>query len=165
MANLEQPLYMPELSAQVGASYWALDNYCLEYLGMPPKRYLWLRRMNQARRALYNADPDSATVTRRALKWPLNMPELCDLIVVSDRTLRLCCAEFLGMSPTRYVLLRRLKEVRRTLRDAPPDTLKVAEVAHRFGFAKLGRFAGRYRAIFGETPTLQRIPAVRFAIP
>ena len=27
---------------------------------------------------------------------PLRMPQLCDLIVVSDRTLRLCCAEFLG---------------------------------------------------------------------
>jgi hypothetical protein len=31
---------------------------------------------------------------------PLHMPELCELIVVSDRTLRSCCAEFLGMSPT-----------------------------------------------------------------
>src|SRR6516162_1280499 len=98
---------------------------------------------------------------------PLNMPELCELIVVSDRTLRSCCAEFLGMSPAQYVLLRRLKEVRRALRDADPDTVNVADVAHRFGFAQLGRFAGRYRAIFGETPstTLQRTPGTRFAVP
>ena len=98
---------------------------------------------------------------------PLNMPELCELIVVSDRTLRSCCAEFLGMSPTQYVLLRRLKEVRRALRDADPDMVNVAEVAHRFGFAQLGRFAGRYRATFGETPstTLQRTPETRFADP
>src|SRR6516162_381163 len=50
------------------------------------------------------------------LSRPLNMPGLCELIVVSDRTLRSSCAEFLGMSPTQYVLLRRLKEVRRALR-------------------------------------------------
>jgi len=84
--------------------------------------------------------------------------------VVSDRTLRSSCAEFLGMSPTQYVLLRRLKEVRRVLRDADPDMVNVREVAHRFGFAELGRFAGRYRATFGETPstTLQRTPGTRF---
>ena len=35
---------------------------------------------------------------------PLRMPELCALVAVSDRTLRLCCAKFLGMSPTQYVL-------------------------------------------------------------
>jgi len=82
------------------------------------------------------------------------------LSVVSDRTLRSCCAEFLGM-------LRRLKEVRWALREADPDMVNVADVAHRFGFAQLGRFAGRYRATFGETPsaTLRRTPGTRFAPP
>ena len=99
------------------------------------------------------------------LSWPLHMPELCELIVVSDRILRSCGAEFLGMSPNQYVLLRRLEEVRRALRDADPDIVNVGEVAHRFGFTELGRFAGRYRATFGETPstTLQRIPEARLA--
>ena len=96
------------------------------------------------------------------LSRPLQVPELCDRIVVSDRTLRSCCAEFLGMTPSHYVLLRRLKEVRLVLRDADPDKANVAEVAHRFGFMQLGRFAGTYRATFGESPstTLQRIPGV-----
>ena len=91
---------------------------------------------------------------------PLQMPELCALIAVSDRTLRSCCTEFLGMSPTEYVLLRRLEEVRRVLRDAAPKTVNIAEVAHRFGFAESGCFAETYRARFGEAPsaTLQRIP-------
>jgi len=43
---------------------------------------------------------------------PLHMPELCELIGVTDRTLRLCCEEFLGISPSQYVLLRRLKQMR-----------------------------------------------------
>jgi len=99
------------------------------------------------------------------LSRPLHMPELCQLIVVSDRTLRSCCAEFLGMSPNQYVFLRRLEAVRRALRDADPDIVHVGEVAHRFGFTELGRFAGRYRATFGETPstTLQRTPGMRVA--
>jgi AraC-like DNA-binding protein len=106
-------------------------------------------------------------VLAERLSRPLNMPELCELIVVSDRTLRSSCAAFLGMSPTQYVLLRRLKEVRRVLRDADPDMVNVGEIAHRFGFAELGRFAGRYRATFGETPstTLQRTPGTRVTSP
>ena len=95
------------------------------------------------------------------------MPELCALVAVSDRTLRLCCAEFLDMSPTQYLLLRRLKEVRRELRDANPKRVSVAEVARRFGFAEPGRFAASYRATFGEAPsaTLQRIPGMRPPTP
>jgi transcriptional regulator GlxA family with amidase domain len=101
------------------------------------------------------------------LSRPLRMPELCALVAVSERTLRSCCAEFLGMSPTQYVLLRRLKEVRRELRDANRNMVSVAEVARRFGFAELGRFAETYRATFGEAPsaTLQRIPGMRLAAP
>jgi len=66
MANPDQPLYMAELSAQVGASYWTLRDCCLEYLGMSPKRYLWLRRMHMARRALRSADAERTTVTEIA---------------------------------------------------------------------------------------------------
>jgi AraC-like DNA-binding protein len=65
-ANSEEPLYMAELSAQVGASYWTLRDCCLEYLRMSPKRYLWLRRMHLARRALRNAEAETTTVTEIA---------------------------------------------------------------------------------------------------
>jgi AraC-like DNA-binding protein len=93
-----------------------------------------------------------------------SVPEICELVGVSDRTLRSCCAEFLGMSPNRYVRLRQLREVCIALRDADADTTNVAEIAHRYGFTELGRFAGTYRAIFGETPstTLQRPAGTRF---
>jgi AraC-like DNA-binding protein len=101
------------------------------------------------------------------LSRPLHMPELCDLMRVTDRTLRSCCAEFLGISPSQYVLLRRLKQVRIALRDADLDTANVAELARRFGFAEPGRFAEVYRAAFGEPPstTLERPPGTLFAGP
>jgi AraC-like DNA-binding protein len=91
---------------------------------------------------------------------PLPMSELCALIGVNDRTLRSCCAEFLGISPSRYVLLRRLQAVRIALRNADPATASVAEIASGCGFTELGRFAGAYRTAFSESPstTLRRAP-------
>jgi AraC-like DNA-binding protein len=89
-AKSEEPLYMAELCAAVGASYWTLRDCCLEYLGMSPKRYLWMRRMNLARRALQRADAENTTVT---------------------------------------------------------------DVATNYGFWELGRFSVAYRSLFGESPS------------
>ena len=83
----------------------------------------------------------------------LNLSELCTAIGVPERTLRVCCAEFLGVSPLRYYLLRRLNMARSALRRANPETASVAEIARDHQFTELGRFAMAYRAIFGETPS------------
>jgi AraC-like DNA-binding protein len=90
----------------------------------------------------------------------LNMPTLCTEIGVAERTLRMCCAEVLGVSPTRYLLLQRLNRARAALRRANPSTASVAEVARNNQFLEFGRFAVTYRTIFGESPsvTLQRDP-------
>lgn len=83
----------------------------------------------------------------------LSMAEVCAAIAVRERTLRVCCAEFLGMSPSSYIRLRRLNLVRAALRQADPATTSVATLARRFGFSELGRFAVVYRTVFGETPS------------
>lgn len=64
------------------------------------------------------------------------------------------------MSPKRYLVLRRLHQVQRALRAAAPEAATVTEVAMRYGFWQLGRFAVEYRARFGEPPsaTLRRPP-------
>jgi len=92
--------------------------------------------------------------------------EICELIGVRERTLQSCCAKFLGISPRRYLLLRRLKQVRRALRDADPTTT-VADLAQRHGFTELGRFAVAYRREFGEMPstTLARVRGSGFLRP
>jgi AraC-like DNA-binding protein len=101
------------------------------------------------------------------LSKPLRMSELCGLIGVSERTLRSCCAQFLGMSPIRYVLLRRLSRARVALRYAESDGANLLEFVRGFGFSELGRFEAAYRAAFSEAPltTLQRAPAARFINP
>jgi AraC-like DNA-binding protein len=82
------------------------------------------------------------------------MPEICEQIGISDRTLRLACQEQLGMSPTQYVIRRRMWSVRRALQKADPKVTHVTEIATEHGFWELGRFAVKYRQIFGETPSV-----------
>jgi AraC-like DNA-binding protein len=91
---------------------------------------------------------------------PLYLPEICRAIRVPDRTLRMCCQEHLGMAPKRYLLLRRIHLARRALRQAHPDAASVTDIATRYGFWQLGRFAVAYQALFGEAPaaTLRRQP-------
>ena len=90
----------------------------------------------------------------------LYLTELCTGAGVSERTLRTCCQEHLGMSPTRYLWLRRMHLARRALRITDPAGTTVTEVATNYGFWELGRFSVAYRSLFGESPSasLRRPP-------
>jgi AraC-like DNA-binding protein len=83
----------------------------------------------------------------------LQMPELCTAVGVSERSLRMCCTRFLGMSPNRYLRLQHLNMVRAALRRVDSANATVAELAERYGFKELGRFAVVYRTMFGELPS------------
>lgn len=89
---------------------------------------------------------------------PFRMPELCSTVGVPERTLRICCAEVMGMGPSQYARLRRLNIARAELRRADGAGTSIAQIAARHGFSEPGRFAVVYRSIFGETPstTLRR---------
>ena len=64
--NHDRPLHLAEICMAVGVSERTLRTICMEHLGMGPVRYLWLRRMHLARRALIRATPQMATVTEIA---------------------------------------------------------------------------------------------------
>ena len=99
------------------------------------------------------------TLTRH-IDQKLSILTLCAELGVAERTLRMCCTEFLGVSPIRYLLLQRLNRARAALQRADPSTASVAEVARNNQFLEFGRFAVTYRSVFGESPstTLQRDP-------
>lgn len=83
----------------------------------------------------------------------LPLAQLCDVAGVSERSLRNAFYDVRGMSPKRFVLRERLHEVRRALRDADATSGTVTTIATDHGFFELGRFAGTYKAVFGETPS------------
>ena len=56
-------------------------------------------------------------------------------------------------SPTTYLRRLRLHRVHAELAASSPDSVTVTVVAGRWGFMHLGRFAGQYRQLFGETPS------------
>jgi AraC-like DNA-binding protein len=62
-ANPDRPLYITEICAGIGVAERTLRASCEEHLGMGPIRFLTLRRMHLARRALLRADPSKSTVT------------------------------------------------------------------------------------------------------
>jgi AraC-like DNA-binding protein len=117
--------------------------------------------------ALENCRPARQAVMRRFHQVieanqdePLYLGDICAAVGVSERTLRSLCSEYLGMSPHRYLWLRRMNLVRRALILADPIATTVTMIANDYGFGELGRFAVAYRQLFEETPsrTLCRPP-------
>jgi AraC-like DNA-binding protein len=122
--------------------------------------------------SLGRPEPDSAAVRRHHLimrrfhqvlddsadNATIYVPELCARIGVSERTLRRCCEEQLGLAPKQFLLRRRLQQVHRALRAADVEHTTVTSVATSYGFWELGRFAEAYARFFGEAPsrTLRR---------
>lgn len=72
---------------------------------------------------------------------------------VSVRALEEGFRKHCGTTPLVYLRDARLDCVRKALTSANPATDKVAVLAHRYGFAHLGRFSAYYKARFGETPS------------
>ena len=60
-------------------------------------------------------------------------------------------AVHLGMSPGRYLRLRRMSLASRALARAVPGARTITQIATDFAFWELGRFAVEYRNLFGES--------------
>ena len=96
----------------------------------------------------------------RAMSWLEERPNfrvstsaLAAVTGVSERTLRSIFREFYGVGPLRYLKLRQLHSMRRTLKRVDPEKTSLSDVATQFGIWELGRFARDYRTLFGESPT------------
>lgn len=94
---------------------------------------------------------------------PPSVADLCVALHVGRRTLELAFRHVVGKSPRQYLLQRQLSRSYALLKKANSCSTRVTDVAIACGFSELGRFAGRYRQAFGETPrqTLLRQTATR----
>ena len=91
---------------------------------------------------------------------PVSVADLTGAFGVNERTLRRAFRDRFGLSPKAYLIARRLNGARRELAATSPWTARVADIARSWGFPHAGQFSVRYKAQFGESPsvTLSRLP-------
>jgi AraC family ethanolamine operon transcriptional activator len=82
-----------------------------------------------------------------------SLASLCAAAGMSERRVRQAFYECYEMSPTAMLRIAALRRVRRSLLAGPPTSDAVSRAASDFGFWHLGRFAGQYQALFGESPS------------
>jgi AraC-like DNA-binding protein len=89
---------------------------------------------------------------------PFTVADLAAIAGVSVRSLQESFRRFVGMPPMTYLRHLRLARVHENLRQADPALQTVTDIAYRYGFTHMGRFAAQYRARYGVAPreTLRR---------
>ncbi|HSV70997.1 MAG TPA: helix-turn-helix transcriptional regulator [Methylibium sp.] len=101
--------------------------------------------LREARRILVDEALDVGAVP--------SVSELARRLGISVRLLHQVFRQRMGVAPRSYAQSLRLSHARADLRAARPGAVTVAEVAAKWGFWHLGRFASTYRATFGELPS------------
>jgi AraC-like DNA-binding protein len=106
------------------------------------------------------SSPERARVLKAALAAinhspgeALTVGNLCRIARASERTLDHAFTERFGLSPALYMKARRLNGAREDLCGEHEPTMKIADVANKWGFWHLGQFAKDYRNWFWELPS------------
>jgi transcriptional regulator GlxA family with amidase domain len=125
----------------ITAFLYTVDHPYRERLAEPPRSPC----PGSVRRAvdLLEADP--------ALPW--TVVELARQIGLSTRALQEGFRRHVGVPPMTYLRQVRLSRAHQDLRTVDPARHTVAEIAGRWGFIHLGRFAVTYRERYGVPPS------------
>ncbi len=86
----------------------------------------------------------------------ISLSDIAAEVEVSARALQRAFSRHVGRTPIRYLRDCRLDAANRDLLGAAGATESVTEIAYRYGFLHLSRFAASYRAKFGERPSETR---------
>lgn len=155
---LHAELFDPDSLLMQGVGQGQLEEFVMSSL-------LYSHRSNYTEQLASRAPPAHRAVRqacdfiRRNLADPISVDDIAAAGGVGVRTIQNLFAQQLGQTPTSYLKNERLERARSDLADAPGNSgLTVTDVAMRWGFTHLGRFATVYRSRFGETPsqTLRR---------
>jgi AraC-like DNA-binding protein len=100
-----------------------------------------------------------AAVMRRATQFltsrldsPFSSYALSQATGLSERKLEYLFREAYAMSPRSWSQTARLNRIRRELLQSNAKQIRIADIAMNWGFFHLGRFAIKYRQLFGERP-------------
>jgi AraC-like DNA-binding protein len=84
---------------------------------------------------------------------PWTVADVAGRAGLSTRALQEGFVRHVGVSPMTYLRQVRLRRVHADLRAADPAVCSVAQIAGRWGFTHLGRFAAVYQERYGEAPS------------
>ena len=84
---------------------------------------------------------------------PLSVVELAAELGVPTATLREAFMDTVGVSPSAWLRQQRLEGARRDLAQAAGTDVTVSEIAMKWGFWHLGRFAAYYAQRYGHVPS------------
>lgn len=127
----------------------------IEILSAEPGRAAEAARSAGSRKREPRLLSAALALIERRLRENIRLDHLCRELGVSRHTL---CDEFkngMATSPMAYIKECRLAEARSELLHASPD-VTVTDIAYRWGFSNLGRFASLYRERYGEPPRVTR---------
>lgn len=125
----------------LGGLLFALPHRYHDELTSPPKPSP-PRAVRRAQEVI-EAEPERA----------FTVADLAEVARVSVRSLQDGFRKHAGCSPMGYLQRVRLQRAREDLLRADPVEDTVAAIAHRWGFAHLGRFASAYRTRYQESPS------------
>lgn len=96
------------------------------------------------------------------LDKPLTLKQLAEDLESSSSALSYGFQDLFGLSPMRYLKVRRLNAVRQHLKASEPENCTIAILASQFGFYHANHFTKDYKTMFGELPseTLQNTAKV-----
>jgi AraC-like DNA-binding protein len=136
----------------------SFDDRSTEFADLEHRLVSWLPGALVDRGGLRSFVPAGSLLAECAGEWieanlsaSITLDTLARQFGVSGRWLQKCFMARWGLTPTDYVMNRRLALVRSCLMS--PDSPSVTSAAIRCGFSHLGRFAGLYRKTYGESPS------------
>lgn len=114
------------------------------------------RLSNRLERRLFGAMPHHVRAAidfmRANLHQPLTLGDIAEAAGVSGRSLQVGFQQFRETTPLAYLRDIRLKAAHVEL-SRPENTLPISEVAMKWGFMQMGRFAVQYRVVYGVQPS------------
>ena len=138
-----------------------LDDFCAILQGVQPQRIpnSLERQTRLAKKATEYIDANIDSTLQIGL--------MCTELETTFKALERSFLRLYGVTPKRYVDLARLAKARRDLIASRGSECTIADVATGCGIHHLGRFAQRYKALYGELPseTLQTVQSKRMRGP
>ncbi|MEB3341779.1 helix-turn-helix domain-containing protein [Okeania sp.] len=87
------------------------------------------------------------------LNQPLTLKQLAENLGSSSRALSFGFKDLFGISPMRYLKVRRLNAVRQRLKASNPENCTIVFLANEYGFYCPSHFTRYYKTMFGELPS------------